>query len=674
MANIELSGAPQIKQLEFISLLGVGGMSRVYKARQTLLDRFVAVKVLSRQALLTETALKRFSVEAKLTSSLSHPNIVQVMNHGISADGQAYLVMELVEGNPLSEVISKDAPISYRRFQNIFIPLLSALEHAHGKGIIHRDIKPSNIIISHDVNGKELAKLVDFGIAKALVDPAGASPTPELTKTGFAIGSPTYMSPEQCLGSELDCRSDLYSLACVMYESLSGEPPYVADSSLDVMYKHMHQARIMTKELSARMEIPETLIKAILWPLNKEPSKRPESASQLAAKLSAALDAITLDRAPHKVLKRIDTGTKRYLYVGCAVAIIALSVFAVFSVFKNRLKEASAFAPQRLQKPTFTELSKQVSMLLSKGKEREAIEYCQKSIEAAKHGTRVELAQTYDAVYIGLYSSDSGRSRQVSDHALAYAKQSLSLFEYLKNENGICDMSSQIASTYASDNKDKEALKTLDNAMLRIPNSTGNRSWYVCNKLHCLLSLRQYREAMQLGKKYIEGSDTTNRNANFYHAWVNYSLAIANCKALEDEIDEQAKLAKALLKEHNLSVAQRVGVYRSLDVLVTGRPAFAIGIFKDELQQSKDAFTAVDAEQECWLRIFLGRSYLSKGQRDLAQIEFLKVLNKSAKLQYVGTIELRRQCLTSLVKISKDEPSTQADYLEELKKLNQPEK
>lgn len=159
MSNTDLAGAPKLEQIEFIELLGVGGMSRVYKARQTLLDRIVAVKVLSKLALSTEAGLKRFQVEAKITSTLQHPNIVQVMGYGIAQDKQAYIVMEFLEGRPLSELISEDAPISFLKFKNIFLPLLSALEHAHSNRIIHRDIKPSNIIICKDAQGNETAKL-----------------------------------------------------------------------------------------------------------------------------------------------------------------------------------------------------------------------------------------------------------------------------------------------------------------------------------------------------------------------------------------------------------------------------------------------------------------------------------------------------------------------------------
>ncbi len=671
MANTELSGAPVINQIEFISLLGVGGMSRVYKARQTLLDRFVAVKVLSKQALLTETAFKRFSVEAKLTSNLSHPNIVKVMNHGISIDGQAYLVMEFVEGCPLSEVISKDAPISYRRFQNIFISLLSALEHAHGKGIIHRDIKPSNIIISKDANGNELAKLVDFGIAKVLDESESIATTAALTKTGFAVGSPTYMSPEQCQGQQLDCRSDLYSLACVMYESLSGEPPYLADSSLDVMYKHMHEPRIRTRELSARMEIPEILVKAILWALNKELSKRPESASKLAARLSAALDEITLDRAPQRARKRITKGQSSLVKIACAFVATALVAF-LCSYQLLKPKEQHLVTPRRVKVASGADLINKIDKTISSGKEKEGLEYCQSIIEAAKNGPKAELAEIYESAYEGLNAVNFMRSEKVCNQAITYAKQALAINAYFKNERGICENSKTIALISAKRKNGKEALKALDDAMALLPNSPGNQSWYVRTKLRCLLHLQRFPEAMKLGKSYVENPNTTVRNANYYYCWLDYTKAIESCAAPANAVNEQIKLAKALLKDQTPNIRERVSLFRALSLLNSARPSVAINILKEELRQNKEEYATDYSELECELRKLIGDAYIAEGSKDIAMAELLKVLHKvsNSGMESLSTIDLRRECLKSLIKISSDDPSAQAEYQSELNSLN----
>lgn len=291
-----LFSAPQIDGIEIIELLGKGGMAFVYKARQKLLDRIVAVKVLSKMAICGEGGIKRFYKEAKLTSMLEHPNIVRVFSFGLSKDEQPYFVLEYLQGLSLADELKQNGCLTMRKFKEIFLPVLSALEHAHQAGLVHRDLKPGNIMICHTDSGLETVKLVDFGIAK--VFSGGTSETQQFTKSGAVVGSPSYMSPEQCKGNLLDGRSDLYSIACVMYESLSGEPPFVADSSLDIMRKHIEASPPSLSDFEEKSDIAADLGKVVLSGLAKDPALRPQSASDFAKRLNTVMEQITLDRLP----------------------------------------------------------------------------------------------------------------------------------------------------------------------------------------------------------------------------------------------------------------------------------------------------------------------------------------------------------------------------------------
>ncbi len=290
----KLSGAPEIEGIEVIELLGRGGMSCVYKARQTALDRIVALKVLL--SLEGDDALKRFQKEAKITSLLKHPNIIETYSFGVSKDGKPYLILEYLEGMSLQEKLKAGGALSLQSFKNVFLPVLSALSYTHEDGLIHRDIKPANVFLAKDGSGGQTVKLLDFGIARADLE-AGAE-TSQLTKSGAVLGTPAYMSPEQCQAKPLDGRSDLYSLSCVMYESLCNEAPFTGDSPLEVMHKHCMAPAPLVSDLSRKIDIRKELAALVLSGLAKEPVNRPQTASEFAKSLNEVLDAITLDKAP----------------------------------------------------------------------------------------------------------------------------------------------------------------------------------------------------------------------------------------------------------------------------------------------------------------------------------------------------------------------------------------
>ncbi|WP_344247605.1 protein kinase domain-containing protein, partial [Actinocorallia libanotica] len=222
---------------ELLEPLGRGGMGVVYRARDRELERVVAVKVLPAEMLRGEDFRARFRREARAAAGLSHPNIAVVYDIGEDVGGLEpvpYLVMELVEGGTLSDLL-RGEPLTPHEAGQIVSAVLEALEHSHGRQVVHRDIKPANIMVQR-VGGRVRVKVMDFGIARLLSQTAT-----RLTATGVVIGTPSYMSPEQADGRPADARSDLYSTGCVLYEMLTGRPPFTGDSATVVLFQHLQK-------------------------------------------------------------------------------------------------------------------------------------------------------------------------------------------------------------------------------------------------------------------------------------------------------------------------------------------------------------------------------------------------------------------------------------------------
>jgi serine/threonine protein kinase len=225
------------QQFELVERIGEGGMSTVYRARDLQLGREVAIKLLTQTKTRDAASLARFKQEALAVSRLDHQNVVRLYQYGMDGDGRPYLAMDLIEGQSLAQLIQEHHQFSFTDCLSILDQILSALVHAHGLGIVHRYIKPSNIMIGFDQNKKPTVKVVDFGIAKM----AAVADSPALTRTGDMFGSPFYMSPEQCLGNEIDERSDVYSAGCLLYELIEGHPPYQASNTLKVLHMHISE-------------------------------------------------------------------------------------------------------------------------------------------------------------------------------------------------------------------------------------------------------------------------------------------------------------------------------------------------------------------------------------------------------------------------------------------------
>lgn len=319
----------EIDNITFLQVLGRGGMSTVYKARQNDLDRLVAIKVLDRLAFSDENALLRFREEAKLTSQFDHPNIVKTLGFGMAAQGNPYLCMEFIDGYSLNDLLKEKQRLTLLEFQNIFLPILSALTEATKLNLVHRDIKPGNIMITRLPDGSLFPKLVDFGIAKILQEDQKTN----YTRTGALLGTPAYMSPEQCQGLELDERSDIYSLACVMYEALSGEAPYTANSALEVMHKHSHSPAPQRSDLSAKIQLDRVLAELIVSALAKDPAKRPRTSAQFQNDLQKALSHLTLEKLP---APKTTGGKSKRSDIAIFVSLVAVTILFLAFIFWKR--------------------------------------------------------------------------------------------------------------------------------------------------------------------------------------------------------------------------------------------------------------------------------------------------------------------------------------------------
>jgi serine/threonine protein kinase len=262
---------------KILAFIGRGGMSTVFRASHQLMKKIVALKVLTPQFRLDKQKLSRFQQEAISVGRLNHKNIIKIYEFEVPEVGEPYLVMDLIEGSSLSEALSK-GPLSLRRALNIFEQICDALAHAHDMGVIHRDLKPSNIMLVRDEGGDEIVKIVDFGIAKILTPEIAAA---KLTQTGDIFGSPFYMSPEQSLGKSLDSRSDIYSLGCLMYESLTGKVPFEGTSVLETINKHLYEPPPLTSQSGANIERSAPMNAIILKCLAKSPQQRYQTMDQL---------------------------------------------------------------------------------------------------------------------------------------------------------------------------------------------------------------------------------------------------------------------------------------------------------------------------------------------------------------------------------------------------------
>ncbi|SHF31951.1 protein kinase domain-containing protein [Caloramator proteoclasticus] len=303
-----------------VEQIGEGGMAIVYKAKDQLLNRYVAVKILKQEFTQDEEFVKKFKRESIAAASLTHPNIVSIFDVG-EQDNIYYIVMEYIKGQTLKEYIKSNGKIGYKRVLDITLQIAMALDNAHKNGVVHRDIKPHNIVVTEEGT----IKVTDFGIARA-------STVATVTNTNKVLGSVHYLSPEQAKGGFSDHRTDIYSLGVVMYEMLTGRLPFDAESPISVAIKHIQED--ITEPIAIDTSIPKTVNDIVKKALQKDMFKRYQSAKELVD------DIIKVKENPNAVINNFDETQSTRI----------IDVKEVDKVLKNKKKKS-------IIKPLFITLS-----------------------------------------------------------------------------------------------------------------------------------------------------------------------------------------------------------------------------------------------------------------------------------------------------------------------------
>ena len=277
---------------QILDRIGIGGMGVVYRGRHLTFNEVCAIKIVNDVIAGDANFLQRFQTEAVVTRKLRHPNAVRVDDFDYTEDGRPFIVMELVEGKNIGEILQAEGPFRVPRAVRIATQAARALGVAHKLGVVHRDIKPGNIILTTDEQGQEMAKVLDFGIAK-LREVAG-NDQPGMTMTGMVVGTPLYMSPEQFMGKkaagEIDGRTDIYSLGVVLYQMVTAQLPFEGDTPYSLMMQHMQGTVRPPHELVPELHIPESLSHVILKAIDKSRDQRFQTAEEFIAALGQVTD------------------------------------------------------------------------------------------------------------------------------------------------------------------------------------------------------------------------------------------------------------------------------------------------------------------------------------------------------------------------------------------------
>jgi eukaryotic-like serine/threonine-protein kinase len=272
---------------QIVSVLGEGGMGIVYKARHVTLGKSLAIKVLKAEVSKDQEIVQRFRQEAQSATAIGNHHIIDISDFGVLGDGSTYFVMEFLDGVSLTRAIEPGKPLKANRTIHIAKQLCRALGAAHDVGIVHRDLKPDNIYLISRGGDKDFVKVLDFGIAKV----GGAKS--KLTQVGQVFGTPHYMSPEQCAGTAVDKRTDVYALGVIMYEMASSRVPFDADNLMGILTKHLYEEPIKPHELPPPVDVPPALEAVIMQCLAKKADIRYQSMQEVLADLEAVEQGLT---------------------------------------------------------------------------------------------------------------------------------------------------------------------------------------------------------------------------------------------------------------------------------------------------------------------------------------------------------------------------------------------
>ncbi len=277
--DVDLTGKIIAGRYNVLRRLGEGGMGVVYSAMDTRLEKQVAIKILKEDFATRPDVVARFTQEAKSAARIKHENVLDVTDYGGTEDGSFYIAMEMLVGTDLADVLQKDGTVELQRALNIAVQVTRALGAAHGKGIVHRDLKPENIFLIQADDGREVVKIVDFGIAQ-MKDMTGQGGK-KLTQTGMIFGTPEYMSPEQAKGAAVDHRVDVYAVGVILYEMAAGRTPFIGDTFMGVLTQHLYEPAPAIFSLNPNAHITPEYESVIAKALAKDPDQRYQSMQEL---------------------------------------------------------------------------------------------------------------------------------------------------------------------------------------------------------------------------------------------------------------------------------------------------------------------------------------------------------------------------------------------------------
>ena len=284
MQQANLVGKTLTGRYKLLAMIGQGGMGTVYRASDSQMsERVVAVKVLAPHLVSDEKQVIRFEQEARAANQLRHPNTISVLDFGRDPDGHIFMVIEFLTGEDLTAILRRGR-VDVERALYIMRQVCKSLAEAHSKGIVHRDLKPDNIFVCEIYGEKDFVKVIDFGIAKFLEDESA-----NLTQAGKMFGTPRYLSPEQAQGKRLDNRSDLYSLGVILFECITGSPPFSAEEAIAVAIKHVQEAPPSLEEIAPDIVVPDAVDSLIFKLLAKRPENRHQSAEEVVASIDQAM-------------------------------------------------------------------------------------------------------------------------------------------------------------------------------------------------------------------------------------------------------------------------------------------------------------------------------------------------------------------------------------------------
>jgi serine/threonine-protein kinase len=336
----DLVGQVVADRYHVVKKLGEGGMGQVYLAEHVKMGRRSAIKVMNPSMVHDPDAVARFNREASNASRITHPNVCAIYDFGETADGVIYLAMEFIEGESLTALIERDGALAVPRATDIFLQVADALQAAHDLGIAHRDLKPDNIMLVRGRDGRDVVKVVDFGIAKAI---GGDEAGQKVTKTGLVVGTPEFMSPEQLSGDKVDGRSDLYSLALVYYQMLTGQLPFKADSAQEIMIKRLTDEPAPLAVTRPDLSFPTGLQQTLDTGLARMPAERYQLVSKFAADVAAVTGRARGAATAAPATRPVDTEARTQV-LGAGEARAA-------AVAATRTSAAARHAPPRKRSP-----------------------------------------------------------------------------------------------------------------------------------------------------------------------------------------------------------------------------------------------------------------------------------------------------------------------------------